>query len=151
MTSQPSTAAVLDPESSSAGISLHRRNLIFVAVLLGMLLAALDQTIVATALSTVGAYLGGGGHQSWVVTSYLLASTIVTAIVGKLGDVFGRKVVFQASVLFFLAGSVLCGLSASMTMLVASRALQGIGGGALMVRPLAGNRAGRPLAPRGAP
>jgi len=137
MTSQASTTAVSDPESSSAGISVHRRNLIFVAVLLGMLLAALDQTIVATALPTVVADLGGAGHQSWVVTSYLLASTIVTAIVGKLGDLFGRKVVFQAAALFFLAGSVLCGLSGSMTMLVASRALQGIGGGALMVTAMA--------------
>src|SRR5690349_3999700 len=137
MTSQASTAAVSDPESSSAGISLQRRNFIFVAVLLGMLLAALDQTIVATALPTVVADLGGAGHQSWVVTSYLLASTIVTAIVGKLGDLFGRKVVFQVSVLFFLAGSVLCGLAGSMTMLVASRALQGIGGGAMMVTAMA--------------
>ncbi|MGZ6779149.1 MAG: MDR family MFS transporter [Mycobacterium sp.] len=136
MTSQ-TTAAVSEPESSSAGISLQRRNLIFVAVLLGMLLAALDQTIVATALPTVVADLGGAGHQSWVVTSYLLASTIVTAIVGKLGDLFGRKTVFQASVVFFLAGSVLCGLSGSMTMLVASRALQGIGGGAIMVTAMA--------------
>jgi MFS family permease len=66
-------------------------------VLLGMLLAALDQTIVATALPTVVADLGGAGHQSWVVTSYLLASTIATAIVGKLGDLFGRKAVFSAS------------------------------------------------------
>src|SRR6476660_5818716 len=137
MTSQASTAAVLDPESSSAGISLHRRNLIFVAVLLGMLLAALDQTIVATALPTVVADLGGAGHQSWVVTSYLLASTIATAIVGKLGDLFGRKTVFQSAVLFFLAGSILCGLAGSMTMLVASRALQGIGGGAIMVTAMA--------------
>src|SRR6476469_8783061 len=137
MTSQASTAAVLDPESSSAGISLHRRNLIFVAVLLGMLLAALDQTIVATALPTVVADPGGAVHQSWVVTSYLLASTIVTAVVGKLGDLFGRKTVFQASVVFFLVGSVLCGLSGSMTMLVASRALQGIGGGAIMVTAMA--------------
>ena len=77
--------------------------------------------------------LGGAGHQSWVVTSYLLASTIATAIVGKLGDLFGRKVVFAVSVVFFLAGSVLCGMAGSMTMLVASRALQGIGGGAIMV------------------
>ena len=122
-----------DPESGSALIGEQRRNLIFVAVLLGMLLAALDQTIVATALPTVVADLGGAGHQSWVVTSYLLASTITTAIVGKLGDLFGRKRVFQAAVVFFLAGSVLCGLSQSMTMLVASRALQGVGGGALMV------------------
>ena len=102
-----------------------------------MLLAALDQTIVATALPTVVADLGGAGHQSWVVTSYLLASTIVTAIVGKLGDLFGRKAVFQVAVLFFLAGSVLCGLAGSMTMLVASRALQGIGGGAMMVTAMA--------------
>ena len=133
MTSQAPTATVSDPESSSARIGPQRRNLIFVAVLLGMLLAALDQTIVATALPTVVADLGGAGHQSWVVTSYLLASTIVTAIVGKLGDLFGRKAIFQAAVAFFLIGSVLCGLSQSMTMLVASRALQGIGGGAIMV------------------
>ncbi|HNM93444.1 MAG TPA: MDR family MFS transporter [Mycobacterium sp.] len=115
----------------------RRRNLIFVAVLLGMLLAALDQTIVATALPTVVADLGGAGHQSWVVTSYLLASTITTAIVGKLGDLFGRKAIFQAAIVFFFAGSVLCGLSSSMTMLVASRALQGIGGGAIMVTSMA--------------
>jgi EmrB/QacA subfamily drug resistance transporter len=137
MTSQAPTATLANPESSSAGIGSQRRNLIFVAVLLGMLLAALDQTIVATALPTVVADLGGAGHQSWVVTSYLLASTIVTAVVGKLGDLFGRKAVFQASVVFFLAGSVLCGLSGSMTMLVASRALQGIGGGAIMVTAMA--------------
>jgi EmrB/QacA subfamily drug resistance transporter len=135
VTSTTETAA--DPESSSALISPQRRRFIFVAVLLGMLLAALDQTIVATALPTVVADLGGAGHQSWVVTSYLLASTIVTAVVGKLGDLFGRKLVFQAAVLFFLAGSVLCGLAGSMTMLVASRTLQGIGGGAIMVTAMA--------------
>ena len=89
MTSTP--AATADPSPPSALISPQRRNFIFVAVLLGMLLAALDQTIVATALPTVVADLGGAGHQSWVVTSYLLASTIVTAVVGKLGDLFGRK------------------------------------------------------------
>lgn len=135
--STKATATAADPESSSALISPQRRNFIFVAVLLGMLLAALDQTIVATALPTVVADLGGAGHQSWVVTSYLLASTIVTAVVGKLGDLFGRKLVFQAAVLFFLAGSVLCGLAGSMTMLVASRTLQGIGGGAIMVTAMA--------------
>ncbi|MDG4666828.1 MDR family MFS transporter [Mycobacterium sp. 236(2023)] len=119
--------------SDSAPVSSQRRNIIFVAVVLGMLLAALDQTIVATALPTVVADLGGAGHQSWVVTSYLLASTIATAIVGKLGDLFGRKVIFGAAVMFFLVGSILCGIASSMEMLVASRALQGIGGGALMV------------------
>jgi MFS family permease len=122
-----------DAASRSALISPHRRNLIFVAILLGMLLAALDQTIVATALPTIVADLGDAGHQSWVVTSYLLASTIVTALVGKLGDLYGRKRVFQAAVLFFVAGSVLCGLAQSMAMLVGSRALQGIGGGGITV------------------
>ncbi|MFN8225435.1 MAG: MDR family MFS transporter [Mycobacterium sp.] len=118
-------------------ITAQRRNVIFVAVLLGMLLAALDQTIVATTLPTVVADLGGAGHQSWVVTSYLLASTIATAIAGKLGDLLGRKTVFQAAVVFFLLGSVLCGLAGSMGMLVGARALQGVGGGALMVTAMA--------------
>ena len=122
-----------DAESSSAQISPQRRNLIFVAIVLGMLLAALDQTIVATALPTIVADLGDAGHQSWVVTSYLLASTIVTALVGKLGDSFGRKRVFQAAIVFFVVGSVSCGLAQSMAMLVGSRALQGIGGGAITV------------------
>ncbi|GAB1814986.1 MDR family MFS transporter [Mycobacterium sp. MUNTM1] len=125
--SQPGTVAV----------DSQRRNFIFVAILLGMLMAALDQTIVATALPTIVANLGGAGHQSWVVTSYLLASTIITALVGKFGDLFGRKRVFQAAVVFFVAGSVLCGLSSSMSMLVASRALQGVGGGGLMVTAMA--------------
>jgi EmrB/QacA subfamily drug resistance transporter len=127
----------VDPESPAGGLSGRRRNMVFIAVLLGMMLAALDQTIVATALPTVVADLGGAGHQSWVVTSYLLASTISTAIVGKLGDLFGRKAVFQASILFFFVGSVLCGMSSTMTMLVASRTLQGIGGGAIMVTAMA--------------
>ena len=122
-----------DREVLGSGLGLERRNWIFISVLLGMLLAALDQTIVATALPTVVADLGGAGHQSWVVTSYLLASTITTAVVGKLGDLFGRKAVYQAAILFFFAGSVLCGMSSSMVMLVLSRTLQGIGGGAILV------------------
>ncbi|MCX2713293.1 MDR family MFS transporter [Mycolicibacterium sp. J2] len=128
-----SAASARQDADAAAELGPQRRNIVFVAVLLGMLLAALDQTIVATALPTVVADLGGAGHQSWVVTSYLLASTIATAIVGKLGDLFGRKAVFQGSIVFFLTGSVLCGLAQSMTMLVAARALQGIGGGAIMV------------------
>jgi EmrB/QacA subfamily drug resistance transporter len=126
-----------DSQPGDVAVDLQRRNFIFVAILLGMLMAALDQTIVATALPTIVANLGGAGHQSWVVTSYLLASTIITALVGKFGDMFGRKRVFQAAVVFFVAGSVLCGLSSSMGMLVASRALQGIGGGGLMVTAMA--------------
>ncbi|MGV9799330.1 MDR family MFS transporter [Mycobacterium sp. NPDC003449] len=130
MASPPPTA---QEPSGGVLLSVRRRNLVFVAVLLGMLLASLNQTIVATALPTVVADLGGAGHQSWVVTSYLLASTVVTAVVGKVGDIFGRKAVYQVAVVCFLAGSVLSGLSGSMAMLVASRALQGIGGGAIMV------------------
>jgi EmrB/QacA subfamily drug resistance transporter len=132
-------AAVNAPEQtadfapSGTLITPQRRNFIFVAIVLGMLLAALDQTIVATALPTIVADLGDAGRQSWVVTSYLLASTIVTALVGKFGDLFGRKRVFEVAVLFFVAGSVLCGLAQSMTMLVGARALQGIGGGAITV------------------
>jgi EmrB/QacA subfamily drug resistance transporter len=130
-TAQP--VVIADAGSSSALIGPQRRNFIFLAIVLGMLLAALDQTIVATALPTIVADLGGAGHQSWVVTSYLLASTIVTALVGRLGDLFGRKLVFQAAVVFFVVGSVLCGISQSMVMLVGSRALQGVGGGAITV------------------
>ncbi|OBG95873.1 MFS transporter [Mycobacterium sp. E3251] len=126
-----------DSGPGDVAVDPQRRNFIFVAILLGMLMAALDQTIVATALPTIVANLGGAGHQSWVVTSYLLASTIITALVGKFGDLFGRKRVFQAAVVFFVTGSVLCGLSSSMGMLVASRALQGIGGGGLMVTAMA--------------
>ena len=122
-----------DAESGSALISPQRRNFVFLAIMLGMLMAALDQTIVATALPTIVADLGDAGHQSWVVTSYLLASTIITALAGRLGDLFGRKRVFQAAVTFFVVGSALCGISQSMAMLVGARALQGLGGGAITV------------------
>ena len=128
ITGPPEPAQPIDVE-----VAAPKRNLIFTAVLLGMLLAALDQTIVATALPTVVADLGGAGHQAWVVTSYLLASTVVTAIVGKLGDLIGRKTIFIAAVLFFMAGSVVCGLAGSFEVLVGARALQGVGGGAIMV------------------
>ncbi len=97
--------------------------------MLGMFLAALDQTIVSTALPTIVGDLGGLNHLSWVVTSYLLASTASTAstpLYGKLGDMYGRKPVFQAAIVIFLAGSVLAGLSRSLGELVAFRALQGV-------------------------
>jgi EmrB/QacA subfamily drug resistance transporter len=131
------TITTTDAEPGSTLISPQRRNFVFLAIMLGMLLAALDQTIVATALPTIVADLGGAGHQSWVVTSYLLASTIITALAGRLGDLFGRKRVFQAAVTFFVVGSVLCGISQSMAMLVAARALQGLGGGAITVTAIA--------------
>ncbi|MGB8211854.1 MAG: MDR family MFS transporter, partial [Mycobacterium sp.] len=126
-------AATPDAESGSALISPRRRNFVFLAIMLGMLMAALDQTIVATALPTIVADLGDAGHQSWVVTSYLLASTVSTALAGRLGDLFGRKRVFQAAVTLFVVGSALCGIAQSMAMLVGARALQGLGGGAITV------------------
>ena len=126
-------AATPDAESGSALISPQRRNFVFLAIMLGMLMAALDQTIVATALPTIVADLGDAGHQSWVVTSYLLASTVSTALAGRLGDLFGRKRVFQAAVTLFVVGSALCGIAQSMAMLVGARALQGLGGGAITV------------------
>ncbi len=105
----------------------------FGAVALGMLLAALDQTIVSTALPTIVGDLGGAGHLSWVVTGYLLAETISTALVGKFGDLFGRKRMFVLSVVVFLIGSFLCGFANTMTSLIAWRAVQGLGAGGLMV------------------
>src|ERR1700744_4864799 len=101
--------------------------------MLVMLLASLDQTIVSTALPTIVGEFGGLTHLSWIVTAYLLATTVVTPLYGKLGDLFGRKIILQSAILLFLAGSVLCGLSQSMFQLIAFRALQGLGGGGLMV------------------
>ncbi len=116
-----------------AAITPRRVRLVMAALMLTMLLAALDQTIVSTALPTIVGELGGLDHLSWVVTSYLLAVTIVTPLYGKLGDLYGRKIVLQAALLVFLAGSALCGLAQGMTELIAFRAIQGLGGGGLMV------------------
>ena len=102
-------------------------------LMLVMLLASLDQTIVSTALPTIVGDLGGLEHLSWVVTAYLLAVTVVTPLYGKLGDLFGRKVVLQGALVLFLIGSALCGLAQGMTELIAFRAIQGLGGGGLMV------------------
>src|SRR6058998_1534991 len=101
--------------------------------MLVLLLAALDQTIVATALPTIVADLGGLDHLAWVVSAYLLAQTVVTPLYGKLGDLYGRKRVLQASITIFFAGSALCGLSRSMTQLILFRVVQGLGGGGLVV------------------
>ncbi|MFL5946802.1 MAG: MDR family MFS transporter [Gaiellaceae bacterium] len=106
---------------------------VFAALMLGMFLAALDQTIVSTALPTIVGELGGLNHLSWVVTSYLLAATVSTPLYGKLGDMLGRKPVFLAAIVIFLAGSMLAGLSQSMGQLIGFRALQGVGAGGLMV------------------
>jgi len=112
----------------------HRRILLIIGALMcGMFLAALDQTIVSTALPTIVGDLNGGSHIAWVITAYLLATTVSTPLWGKLGDQYGRKIFFQASIVVFLAGSVLSGLSNSMIMLIAFRAVQGLGSGGLMV------------------
>ncbi|MBL4813600.1 MAG: MFS transporter [Rhodobacteraceae bacterium] len=120
--------------------------LILVSIGLLMLLAALDQTIVSTALPTIVADLGGLDHLSWVVTAYILASTVVAPIYGKLGDLYGRRNTVFVSVGLFLAGSTLCGLADSMTFLILARALQGLGGGGLFV--LALSIVGDVLAPK---
>src|SRR5580658_256739 len=91
---------------------------IFGALMLVMLLASLDQTIVSTALPTIVGEFGGLTHLSWIVTAYLLATTIVTPLYGKLGDLFGRKIVLQLAIVVFLVGSALCGLSQSMGALI---------------------------------
>lgn len=111
--------------------------LLFGALMLVMLLGALDQTIVSTALPTIVGELGGLENLSWVVTSYLLTSTIVVPLYGKFGDLFGRKIVIQAAILIFLTGSILCGVAQNMTQLIVLRALQGLGGGGLMVVTMA--------------
>jgi EmrB/QacA subfamily drug resistance transporter len=115
------------------GLGRRRILLIIGALMCGMLLAALDQTIVSTALPTIVGDLKGGSHITWVITSYLLATTVSTPLWGKLGDMYGRKVFFQAAIVIFLIGSVLAGLSTSMVMLIAFRAVQGLGSGGLMV------------------
>ncbi|HEX3388811.1 MAG TPA: MFS transporter [Streptosporangiaceae bacterium] len=107
--------------------------LVYAALMLGILLAALDQTIVSTALPTIVGDLGGLNHISWVITAYLLATTASTPLWGKLGDQYGRKRLFQASIVIFLIGSALCGLSQTLVELIVFRALQGLGGGGLIV------------------
>ena len=112
----------------------HRRVLVVIgALMLGMFLAALDQTIVSTALPTIVADLHGASHLAWIIVAYLLAATVSTPLWGKLGDQYGRKVFFQAAIIIFLGGSVLSGLSHSMFELISFRAIQGLGGGGLMV------------------
>lgn len=107
--------------------------LLFSALLLVMLLSALDQTIVSTALPTIVGELGGLDKLSWVVTAYILSSTIAVPLYGKFGDLFGRKIVLQVAIVLFLAGSALCGLAQNMTQLVLMRALQGLGGGLMVI------------------
>ena len=126
------------PEDQTGGGLTHRQVLIVLSgLMLGMLLAALDQTIVATALPTIVGDLHGLNHLSWVVTAYLLTTTLSTPLYGKISDLHGRKKIFQIAIVIFLIGSALSGLSRNMDQLIAFRALQGLGGGGLMALAMA--------------
>lgn len=123
--SQPTQPAA-EPQDQSVGLVIG-------AVAVTLLLASLGQTIVSTALPTIVGQLGGLDHLTWVVIAYLLSSTVVAPIYGKLGDLYGRKIVLQAAIVIFLIGAVLSAMATSMTFLIIARAIQGLGGGGLMV------------------
>ena len=129
-------AAAAPAQATYPSYGPRKIRLIVLSIGLLLMLAALDQTIVSTALPTIVADLGGLEHLSWVVTSYILASTIAAPIYGKLGDLYGRRNMVFTSVGLFLLGSALCGAANSMTWLILSRALQGLGGGGLFVLAL---------------
>ena len=119
-------------EATFPALSRRQLWLLMAGLITGMLLAALDQTIVGTALPTIVGELGGINHYSWVVTAYLLASTASTPLYGKMADLVGRRPVFLFSIGVFLAGSLLAGMAQDMTQLIATRGLQGLGAGGLM-------------------
>ncbi len=127
MSTATATATAAEP------VAHPRTRVIFGGLMLVVLLAALDQTIVATALPTIVGDLGGLDRLAWVTSAFLLAQTAVTPIYGKLGDLYGRKRVLQSAIVLFLIGSALCGQSANMTELIAFRAVQGLGAGGLIV------------------
>jgi len=131
MTEQPPTPA---PGAPAAPVGITRRQLVWLVagLMLGLFLSATESSVIATALPTMAGDLGGASKLAWVVSAYLLTSTVVTPIYGKLSDLFGRRIVYQSSIVLFIAGSVLCGLAGSMNQLVAARAFQGLGGGGLM-------------------
>ena len=112
-------------------------HIIMIALMTGMFLAALDNSVLATAVPTVAGELGGQDQVAWILTSYLLTGTIATPLIGKLSDIYGRKLVFQLTIGFFIITSALAGLSQSMLQLVLFRALQGLAGGGLLALPMA--------------
>ncbi len=143
VTSEPAHLERATPASPPEKSSIR---LVIASIGILLLLASLDQTIVSTALPTIVADLGGLDHLSWVVTAYILASTISAPLYGKLGDLYGRRRMVFISVALFLTGSALCGLAQSMGFLIVSRTLQGLGGGGLFV--LALSVVGDVIAPR---
>jgi len=120
-----------------SGDQRRRVRLIFGALMLVVLLASLDQTIVSTALPTIVGDLGGLQHLSWVVTAYLLASTVTGPLYGKFGDLYGRKGTLQVAIVIFLVGSALCGIAQNMPELIGFRAMQGLGAGGLLTTSIA--------------
>src|SRR6059058_129883 len=123
--------------TGASGEQRQRVRVVFGALMLVILLASLDQTIVSTALPTIVGDLGGLQHLSWVVTAYLLASTITGPLYGKFGDLYGRKGTLQVAIVIFLVGSALCGIAQNMAELIAFRALQGLGAGGLLTTTIA--------------
>lgn len=128
----PSAPAPIAQPAPPVAFSHREKVIVLVGLMLGMFLAALEQTIIATALPRIAGDLGGAEHLSWIVSSYLLTSTAVTPIYGKLSDLYGRKVMLQTAICVFLVTSLLCGFAGSMGQLIIFRALQGLGGGGLL-------------------
>src|SRR6266850_7324291 len=128
------TATAIRPAGSQSDGALSHRQILTIlsGLMLGMFLAALDQTIVSTAIRTIADQLHGLDQQAWATTAYLITSTISTPLYGKLSDIYGRKPFYLAAITIFLVGSVLSGISTSMYELAAFRALQGVGAGGLM-------------------
>lgn len=140
MTTRDTSSEVADtaPGSETTGVFTHRQILtILSGLMLGMFLAALDQTIVSTAIRTIADDLDGYALQAWVTTAYLITATLATPLYGKLSDMYGRKPFFMAAIIIFVLGSLLCTLAQSMYMLAAFRAFQGLGAGGLMSLALA--------------
>src|SRR6266571_5461997 len=128
------TDTLTPPSPGGGAAQLPRRQvlIVFVGLMAGMLLASLDQTIVATSLPTIVGKLGGLNQLSWVITAYLLTSTVSVPLYGKFSDIYSRRRVFQVAIMLFVAGSMLAGLSQNMLQLILFRGLQGLGGGGLM-------------------
>jgi EmrB/QacA subfamily drug resistance transporter len=124
---------ITPPTSTPPNVDPRELRLVFGGLILALVLAALDQNIVATALPRIVSDLGGLAHLSWVVTAFMVASTMTTPLYGKLSDIYGRRPAFFTSIAIFLAGSVLCGLADGMTELIVFRGLQGLGAGGLIV------------------
>ncbi len=131
-------SAVEDTDAAPRAPLTHRQiQIVYFGLMLGLMVASLDQTIVATALPTISGDLGGLNELSWVVSAYLLASTATTPLYGKLGDLYGRKIIFQVAIVIFLLGSILSGLAHTMIELIIFRGIQGLGAGGIFPQVMA--------------